>query len=246
MFRTNKKKYGSKTICNSTRALNMTEEVLSQIRETIGKRRPESGGILGSSDGKTIDHYYFDVYAATSSGTYTMNTKALNAEIRRWNDNDIRFMGIIHSHPKGVTAPSSQDIANAKHIIDIVDVGGELMIPIVQVSDDLSGDINIYPYVVKRSVSVEKPQLNIVSSARDAKEQEKLRLLDERSKDRFVRIQEILPSDIMSRKKAVMIGCGTAGEQALALARSGVGNFVIFEGDVYEAANIAIVIKKLF
>ena len=68
MFRTNKKKYGSKTICNSTRALNMTEEVLSQIRETIGKRRPESGGILGSSDGKTIDHYYFDVYAETSAG----------------------------------------------------------------------------------------------------------------------------------------------------------------------------------
>lgn len=29
----------------------ITEEVLSQIRKTIGSRIPETGGILGSSDG---------------------------------------------------------------------------------------------------------------------------------------------------------------------------------------------------
>ena len=35
-----------------------TAEVYEDIRRTIGCRKPEQGGILGSSDGRHIDHYY--------------------------------------------------------------------------------------------------------------------------------------------------------------------------------------------
>lgn len=36
----------------------ITEEVFSQIRETVGSHISETGGILGSSNGKHIDHFY--------------------------------------------------------------------------------------------------------------------------------------------------------------------------------------------
>ena len=34
-----------------------TSEVYEEIRRTIGCRKPEQGGILGSSDGRHIDYY---------------------------------------------------------------------------------------------------------------------------------------------------------------------------------------------
>ncbi|MDY3011839.1 MAG: recombinase family protein, partial [Clostridiales Family XIII bacterium] len=48
----------------------ITKEVFSQIRETIGSRIPETGGILGSSDGSHIDYFYFDETANVTGATY--------------------------------------------------------------------------------------------------------------------------------------------------------------------------------
>ena len=84
----------------------ITAEVYDQIKKTIGTRKPEQGGILGSSDGIHIDHYYFDKTADRTSASYTMDAKALNEVIHEWNDNGIQLVGIIHSHPQGCTKPS--------------------------------------------------------------------------------------------------------------------------------------------
>ncbi len=49
----------------------------------------------------------------------------------------------------------------------------------------------------------------------------------------------ILESDVMSKKTAVICGCGSVGsEAALALARSGVGHFVLVDMDTLEIHNI--------
>ena len=48
----------------------ITEEVFSQIRETVGSHISETGGILGSSNGKHIDHFYFDKTAEVTGATY--------------------------------------------------------------------------------------------------------------------------------------------------------------------------------
>ena len=96
----------------------MTAEVYEQIRSTIGVRRPENGGILGSSDGVHIDHYYFDSTSDRSAVTYTMDHKALNEVIHSWNDNGVDLIGIIHSHPAGCTQPSYGDMLMAKHYRD--------------------------------------------------------------------------------------------------------------------------------
>ena len=46
------------TTKEESKTYTITEEVLSQIRETVGSQIPETGGILGSSDGKRIDYFY--------------------------------------------------------------------------------------------------------------------------------------------------------------------------------------------
>ena len=124
----------------------ITAEVYDQIKKTIGTRKPEQGGILGSSDGIHIDHYYFDKTADRTSASYTMDAKALNEVIHGWNDNGIQLVGIIHSHPQGCTKPSFGDMETARHIIETIDVKGKFFTPIVQVSPKLNGDIKIYPY----------------------------------------------------------------------------------------------------
>ena len=143
----------------------MTAEVYEQIRNSIGVRKPENGGILGSSDGVHIDHYYFDSTADRSAVTYTMDHKALNEVIHSWNDNDVDLVGIIHSHPAGCTQPSYGDMLMVKRIIETMDVKGRFFTPIVQVSPKLNGDIKIYPYTFEQVVQmheqafeIEKPQ----------------------------------------------------------------------------------------
>ena len=62
----------------------ITEEVFSRIRETVGSQIPETGGILGSSDGKHIDHFYFDATANVTGATYEPDIATLNHIIEQW------------------------------------------------------------------------------------------------------------------------------------------------------------------
>ena len=88
----------------------ITEEVFSQVRKTIGSRIPETGGILGSSDGKHIDYFYFDKTANVTGATYEPDCNELNPVIRKWHEEGIEFVGFIHSHPRGAIKPSNPDI----------------------------------------------------------------------------------------------------------------------------------------
>ena len=87
----------------------ITEDVLSRIRETVGSQIPETGGILGSSDGKHVDHFYFDVTASVTGATYEPDCDKLNLIIQKWYEKGIEFVGFIHSHPRGAVKPSDPD-----------------------------------------------------------------------------------------------------------------------------------------
>ena len=88
---------------NNKRKWIMTDAVYDEIRRTIGCHYPEQGGILGSSDGVHIDHYYFDRTAQRTSATYTMDAAALNEVIHDWNDHDNhrRGRGTVHADRTG-------------------------------------------------------------------------------------------------------------------------------------------------
>ena len=217
----------------------MTAEVYEQIKSTIGCRRPEQGGILGSSDGKHIDHYYFDKTADRTSASYTMDTKALNEVIHNWNDNDIRLVGIIHSHPYGITKPSYGDMETAKRIIESIDVQGRFFTPIVQVSPKLNGEITIYPYTFEQTVEMKSQPMEIRENTVDRTKALRLKSLDEKAPNRFARIESVFPENLMKKKTAICIGCGGSGHFLETLARCGVGTIINFDGDVVEDTNIA-------
>ena len=213
----------------------MTGEVLNGIRSTIGARKPEWGGILGSTDGIHIDRYYFDSTALRTGCSYTMDTDALNRVIHKWNDEGIRFIGVIHSHPNGATSPSGGDLRLAERIIETMDVGGELFTPIVQVSPELNGNIRIYPYTVSRSVKLHNQPLifekgKVKSNVYEA---------ENKAAAHFSRLSSALPFHIMRKKAVICIGCGGSRNFLLSLARCGVSEFYLFDGDKVEASNIA-------
>lgn len=87
------------TTKEESKTYTITEEVLSQIRETVGSQIPETGGILGSSDGKRIDYFYFDKTANVTGATYEPDCDKLNLIIQKWYEKGIEFVGFIHSHP---------------------------------------------------------------------------------------------------------------------------------------------------
>ncbi len=217
----------------------ITAEVYDEIKRTIGCRKPEQGGILGSSDGKHIDHYYFDKTADRSSASYTMDTKALNEVIHKWNDNDIQLVGIIHSHPQGINRPSYGDMETAKHIIESIDVQGKFFTPIVQVSPKLNGEIQIYPYTFEQTVEMKPQAMEIEETSIDKVQERRLKELDKRAPNRFKRIESIFPDNIMSKKVVNCVGLGGSRPFIESLARCGVGTFILWDGDKVEDTNIA-------
>lgn len=213
----------------------MTDTVYDEIRRTIGCHYPEQGGILGSSDGVHIDHYYFDSTAQRTSATYTMDAASLNEVIHDWNDHDIRLIGVIHSHPTGCTAPSYGDRQIAEHIIETIDVDEELFTPIVQVSDVPDGNITIYPYSFRKRVALEEDGFAVDRSAAAHPVHEP----SESGAEIFARLQNILPYDVTFRKKVICVGCGGSTHFLETLARCGIGRFVLLDGDRFEKVNIA-------
>ena len=217
----------------------ITAEVYDQIKKTIGTRKPEQGGILGSSDGIHIDHYYFDKTADRTSASYTMDAKALNEVIHEWNDNGIQLVGLIHSHPQGCTKPSYGDMETARHIIETIDVKGKFFTPIVQVSPKLNGDIKIYPYTFEQTVELKEQPLTIQEASPEALEEKKRKELAKKAPNRFKRIESVFPGNLMSKKTVICIGCGGSRPFLETLARCGVGTFYLVDGDVVEDTNIA-------
>lgn len=100
----------------------VTKEVFSQIRETIGSCIPETGGILGSSDGSHIDYFYFDETANVTGATYEPDRDKLNRVIQQWYEEGIEFVGFVHSHPRGVIRPSSPDNLYTERIMKALEM----------------------------------------------------------------------------------------------------------------------------
>lgn len=213
-----------------------TAEVYDEICKTIGCRRPEYGGLLGSSDGVHIDHYYFDATSERSSGVYMMDIPACNKVIHEWNDHDVELVGVIHSHPHGVIRPSSGDLLMAKNIIESINVHGRFFTPIVQVSPKLNGEIKIYPYSFEQTVEMKTPLMEIET---ESAEMRRASTLDKKAPNRFKRIERVFPNNLMAKKKVICVGCGGSRPFLEALARCGVGTFILLDGDVVEDTNIA-------
>jgi hypothetical protein len=87
--------------------MRITRRPYTEIREQIGNKSAELGGLLISRTlDYTITDFIFDLGAGTNRWVYQPNTDFLNSVLKGRNE---EFVGIAHSHAARATQLSSQD-----------------------------------------------------------------------------------------------------------------------------------------
>lgn len=88
--------------------------VLDEIKQSL--IRPEMGGILGINSSRVVTKFYYDSTGTTTKTQYIPDVQRLNSILHQWAVAQIRFVGFVHSHPKGKEKLSSCDLTYAKDI----------------------------------------------------------------------------------------------------------------------------------
>ncbi|MDR0580861.1 MAG: ThiF family adenylyltransferase [Holosporaceae bacterium] len=209
----------------------ITSDVYEKIRSTIGTLPPEQGALLGSSDGgRTIDHFFWDKHALKSTATYSPNIEVINEDLLpKWNKNDVRLVGIAHSHPKSFIRPSWGDRIYVREILKAL--GDEYFcLPIIESS--ASGVFAIHGYHAKLN---KYDDVDLISCGIDIKSP----IVAESANDFHSRVEKVYPLSVMRKKTIIVVGCGGAGEFIETIARTGIGRIILIDGDTYSETNIA-------
>lgn len=98
--------------------MKIKEEILELLINQLSNTLFETGGILGSSNADVIDYFILDDTSPTKQRcAYYPNVKFLNSEIEKWNEREIIFCGIIHTHFFDVCTLSDEDKEYVKTIM---------------------------------------------------------------------------------------------------------------------------------
>ena len=238
-----------------TRRYRISTDVLNQIMRTVGTRYPEQGGALGiDKETGIITRFYFDRSSRRSGGTYSPDSDAVTKVIRTWEAENVRFCGMIHSHPGRCSEPSEGDRIYAEQILRAMPdtLHGQMFLPIVTV--DLPGKtFRIHSYAAELNANQHAEIMPAVLFAEQQQIYDSLPVTPAEAHSGaaedhgffrpdsalFQRNLSILPLDALSRKTVVVIGCGGARGFCESLARSAVTRFVLVDGDTVSETNIA-------
>lgn len=251
-----KRKYNVPSGTFRDRVLRMTNEVYNNIKKTVGNMKPEQGGILGiRNDSDIIDCFVHDKSAIVGYAEYNPNVKFLNDVINNdWSQNNIDFCGFVHSHPSQSNSLSCADIEYAKRIMKEFDLV-YLYMPLVNSSAD--GKFKIHGFFVFKDGHVEKTRVEIVKSLSKQKITEiedsslseddiieffntsKAKPINTSKETQYERIESCLPLDYLNNSILIGIGCGGAREFYIDMARMGVNNFALMDGDIVSITNIS-------
>ena len=95
----------------------ITAGTLNSIINSLGSTDIESGGLIGSSDGSAIDAFFYDAGIDCSAKEYNPDIESLQDQLLRWDEENIRFCGIIHSHADDRYL-SNKDVSMARRILE--------------------------------------------------------------------------------------------------------------------------------
>jgi len=118
--------------------MRIQEQVYRQILSLISEETIETGGILGGKN-NVITEFEFDKGTSLSSKKkYYPNTKRLNDCIEKWQNRDIQFYGILHSHLQEERALSFGDKLYIQTIMQAMPMSIEfLYFPIVLLQKEI-------------------------------------------------------------------------------------------------------------
>jgi proteasome lid subunit RPN8/RPN11 len=258
-FRTNSQKSVKKNI-EKRRTIYIEKQVLNQILDILGKRKPELGGILGFTEEQDlITSFVFDKDARVNSVEYNPNTEFLDTVINdKWTKDNISLAGFVHSHPGNFNRLSSADIEYAVRICKEFDLK-YLFMPIVTSSTDSEASITGYIVTEENKiidcdietmdnsvgkercdVDVSEDLLNTTKAELDSMNHRSKTDLDPLSQDEtFARISTTVPLDYMKDCTIVGVGCGGARGFYEDMVRCGIGRIILIDGDISSRSNIA-------
>jgi len=92
--------------------ITITDYALLQIESTVGRFTPEKGGaLLGIPYEDTVTDFLFDPDAQVTSVVYHNTADLVRLIAARESESEVRFKGILHSHPGTLARPSGQDLS---------------------------------------------------------------------------------------------------------------------------------------
>lgn len=214
--------------------LYVTFAAAEKMFASIGSRPAESGGALGGTRrSSVVEHLHLDESASMTSVTYYPDITAVNETLRRdWNPRGINLMGFAHSHPRGATRPSANDLEYSERILRAIPAMGRMLLPIVQSAGD-GGPAQIIPWAVERrgaAMVLTEPRLHIADPAR---------LPDVEASRVFARVRDAYHLPTLAAARVVVGGAGGSAAWLIDLARTGVCEFVLIDPDVVEEPNLA-------
>jgi proteasome lid subunit RPN8/RPN11 len=127
--------------------LRMLQSAYLAVMRHLTSVPPEAGGmLLGPRGSPVVTHYVPDRNGQATAASFTLDAAGLNRILRRFLDCDLDAKGLVHSHPRGCSAPSFGDLAYVRKVFgneknrDL----GEFLLPIVC-------DGELYPYLIRGS-----------------------------------------------------------------------------------------------
>jgi proteasome lid subunit RPN8/RPN11 len=90
----------------------LTQSVFANVVGSLGTRQPEAAGILlGPQDDEPLaTHFVLDESGIATSASFTLDVETLNSVVRHYRQCELTCVGIVHSHPRGMTVPSAGDL----------------------------------------------------------------------------------------------------------------------------------------
>ena len=218
----------------NNKEIEICEGVMNEIKDTIGRQRAETGGLLLGPLGGPITHFYFDDGADCGYTEYTPDVATLNDVMSRL-PADLRLKGFVHSHPPGCIRLSSADREYADRILQYNNTLPELILPIVQTMPD-TGAFKAYGYRVRRQfgrLAVSSASVRIVDDVQSANE-----FILPRNK-MFDRVVDAYDLNRMSNSMVVIAGTGGSASFVEDICRAGVSNLVLVDFDTVAETNVA-------
>lgn len=92
--------------------------VLNKLLEELPDKPPEVGGVIGGTKEEITTYWLDDVQRCECKMcSYSPNVDSINKVIKEWQNINIRFLGLFHTHYFSVNTLSDGDIDYMKRII---------------------------------------------------------------------------------------------------------------------------------
>lgn len=217
--------------------LTIAKSAYEDIMATVGSMKPEQGGILfGDAENRIVYKFVLDRTGRRTGTAYDPNEEFYDRTIEReWDENDLDFIGCIHSHPRGAKFLSGNygnntgDMAYISAVLEEFPDMNEFIAPIVFSKADGASQ-ELHCFVVQRDDINSYFEIDVVVVPDETRDNTHQLALD--------KLEGGLDLVLMQDAHVVCVGVGGANGVCESLVRSGLGTLTIIDFDIVDSSNV--------